>query len=535
MAKYSQTILPSSPKAKPSAFIKQSYRRGIALIGTSSLVLGFGVSTSTPAYAAAPFPCVNDGTAEDNTAEPVTGDPLDPWVDNRNAILDVLEDHSDICLDGNFVISEAIMFNEDIHVYGVGDSSIDSGDGGVFISAVPTLGTATAHNITIENLDVINSVSEEAVLGNAVSIKDSRFSNNNSGAVYALERVVVINSIFENNIGAGAITVTNTDPSSISYITDSTFLGNKVEDEGAEGGAVLAYSVVITNSTFSGNSAVGAGAIGGAVAAYGVIVLNSTFLDNKVEGTGAEGGAIYAIAGQAFFNTFVDNEAPLPPGLGDVPGNAIYKSALIIPGFDGAPDELFDPDFAVAANIFAGESEYPQLGIGADAGLFIDEGGNVFSNTFDIETDISQDTGSEFGASLSSIFGTDSPALATFSPNSNGTQTISVSPSGRAVDVVPSLTFTSINEELAGFNRYYGLSEEYAVSVDFDQRGGARSNPADAGAFEITSAPATSTPTASLAKTGNQNSWWFIVASVTLLAFGGFATAVTSRLRRGSN
>jgi hypothetical protein len=533
MAKYSQTILPSSPKAKPSAFIKRSYRRGIALIGTSSLVLGFGVSTSTPAYAAAPFPCVNDGTDNDNTAEPVVGNS----TASRLAILDVLEDHSDICLDGNFVISEAIMFNEDIHVYGVGDSSIESGDGGVFISAVPTLGTATAHNITIENLDVINSVSEEAVLGNAVSIKDSRFSNNNSGAVYALERVVVINSIFENNIGAGAITVTNTDPSSISYITDSTFLGNKVEDEGAEGGAVLAYSVLITNSTFSGNSAVGAGAIGGAVAAYGVIVLNSTFLDNKVEGTGAEGGAIYAIGGQAYFNTFVDNEAPLPPELGDVPGNAIYKSAFIIPGFDGAPDELFDINFAVAANIFAGESEYPQLGIGGDAGLFIDEGGNVFSNTFDIETDISQDTGSEFGASLSSIFGTDSPALATFSPNSNGTQTISVSPSGRAVDVVPSLTFTSINEELAGFNSYYGLSEEYAVSVDFDQRGGARSNPADAGAFEITSAPApaTSTPTASLAKTGNQNSWWFIVASATLLAFGGFATAVTSRLRRRSN
>ena len=116
MAKYSQTILPSSPKAKPSAFIKQSYRRGIALIGTSSLVLGFGVSTSTPAYAAAPFPCVNDGTDNDNTAEPVVGNS----TDSRLAILDVLEDHSYICLDGNFEISEEIILQRNkfpIHIY----------------------------------------------------------------------------------------------------------------------------------------------------------------------------------------------------------------------------------------------------------------------------------------------------------------------------------------------------------------------------------------------------------------------------------
>jgi hypothetical protein len=527
MTKANQPILASSSSSKSSAFIKQSYRRGIALIGTSSLVLGFGVSTSTQAYAAAPFPCVNDGTPNDNTAEPVTGDPLDPWEDNKNAILDVLEDHSDICLDGDFVISGPIMFNEDINVYGVGDSSIESAVGGVFISAVPTLGGASAFNITIENLSINNSDSQEAVRGYSVGIKDSIFSNNNSGAVHALDQVVVVNSVFEGNIGAGAITVATTDPSSFSYISDSTFIDNRIDatvDVIASGGAVNAYAVAISNSTFSGNSAVGEGAIGGAVAAYSVLAFNSTFLDNKVEGTGAEGGAIFANAGRAYFNTFLDNEAPLP-GLGDVPGNAIYKSTF----------EMLNNDFVVGANIFAGESEYPQLGIGKDAGHFTDGGGNVFSNTFDIETDILQDTSSEFEASLSSIFGTDSPALATFSPNSNGTQTISISPSGGAVDVVPNQTFTLIKEELADLNVFYGLDEEYSFSVDLDQRGGARSNPADAGAFEITSAPATLTPTSSLAKTGNENSWWIMMTAVTLLAFGGFVTAVTSRLRRRSN
>jgi hypothetical protein len=517
MTKANQPILASSSSSKSSAFIKQSYRRGIALIGTSSLVLGFGVSTTSPAFATAPFPCV------DNTAEPVVGDS----IASRQAILDVLEDHPDICLDGDFVISEAIMFNEDINVYGVGDSSIESAVGGVFISAVPTLGGASAFNITIENLSINNSDSQEAVRGDGVGIKDSIFSNNNSGAVHALGQVVVANSVFEGNIGAGAITVGTTDPLIISYISDSTFIDNRIDatvDVIASGGAVNAYAVAISNSTFSGNSAVGEGAIGGAVAAYSVLALNSTFLDNKVEGTGAEGGAIFANAGRAYFNTFLDNEAPLP-GLGDVPGNAIYKSTF----------EMLNLDFVVGANIFAGESEYPQLGIGLDAGHFTDGGGNVFSNTFDIETDILQDTSSEFEASLSSIFGTDSPALATFSPNSNGTQTISISPSGRAVDVVPNQTFTLIKEELEDLNMFYGLEEEYSFSMDLDQRGGARSNPADAGAFEITSAPATLTPTSSLAKTGNENSWWIIMTSVTLLAFGGFVTAVTSRLRRRSN
>lgn len=532
MSRYVRSILPTSPKAKPSAFIKQSYKRGIALIGTSSLVLGFGVSTSSPAYAT-PFSCVNDDTEDDNTAEPVLGD----WAASRLAILDVLEDHSEICLDGNFVISGAIEFDKDIHVYGVGDSSIESAIGGVFLFD----SLSGPANITIENLHIESTTEEAAVSGYNVEIKDSRFSDNDSGAVLAINQVVVINSEFVDNIGSGAITVTSSNPESLSVITGSTFIDNRVNttvDVIASGGAVNAYAVIVTNSTFWGNSAVGEGAIGGAVAGYAVFALNSTFLGNKVEGTGAEGGAIFANTGFAQFSTFVDNEAPLPPGSGDVPGNAIYKSALFTPGDDGEPEVLLSLPFEVTANIFAGESEYPQLGVGATvdpADRFDDVGGNVFSNTTDIETDVLQHVSSKFGFSLSSIFGTSSPTLATFSPNSNGTQTIAISPIGPAVDVVPSQTFIDIKQYWADLNYEFVPEGLGIISLDFDQRGGTRSNPADAGAFEIASAPATLTPTASLAKTGNQNSWWLIVASATLLAFGSFATAVTSRLRRRSN
>jgi hypothetical protein len=512
MAKYIRPILASASKAKPSAFIKQPYRRGIALIGTSSLVLGFGVSTSSPAYAT-PFSCVNDGSENDNTAQPVVGDS----TASRDAILDVLEDHSEICLDGNFIISSSIEFDRDIHVYGVGDSKIESEVGGVFGSdIIDGVGYVTV----IENLDIENTTGAVAISGYDVVIADSTFSNNNSGAVDSLNQLLVINSVFVNNIGGGAISNNfggvDLDPSNFAYITGSTFSGNSaVGTDDAIGGAVKSYGVVITNSTFSGNSAVGPDALGGAVAAYAVSVSNSTFLDNEVQGTGAKGGAIGAIFGDAYFNTFVDNEAPLPLDSGDVPGNAIYSAAGFID---------------LAANIFAGESEYPQLGLGDafDDNLFIDGGGNVFSNIVEIETDIEPDVSSKFGFDLISIFGTNLPTLATFSPNSNGTQTIEISPSGPAVDVVPSQTFIDIQEHFEGFNssETFGV-EGYPFNVNFDQRGGARSNPADAGAFEIT--------TASLAKTGNQNSWWFIVASATLLAFGSFATAVTSRLRRRSN
>jgi hypothetical protein len=457
---------------------------------------------------------VNDGSENDNTAQPVVGDS----TASRDAIRDVLEDHSEICLDGNFIISSSIEFDRDIHVYGVGDSKIESEVGGVFGSdIIDGVGYVTV----IENLDIENTAGAVAISGYDVLISDSTFSNNDSGAVDALNQLLVINSVFVNNIGGGAISSNyeglDPDPSNFAYITGSTFSGNSVVGtDDAIGGAVRGYAVAITNSTFLGNSAVGTGAIGGAVAAYAVMVSNSTFLDNEVQGTGAEGGAIGAITGIAYFNTFVDNEAPLPPESGDVPGNAIYKSE--------------GPPFEVGANIFAGESEYPQLGFGeaVEEEPFIDGGGNVFSNIVAIETGIEEDASSKFGFDLSSIFGTNLPTLATFSPNSNVTQTIEISPSGPAVDVVPSQTFIDIQEYFEGFNSSQIIGvEAYPFNVNFDQRGGARSNPADAGAFEIT--------TASLAKTGNQNSWWFIVASATLLAFGSFATAVTSRLRRRSN
>jgi hypothetical protein len=285
----------------------------------------------------------------------------------------------------------------------------------------------------------------------------------------------------------------------------------------AGGAAILAYGVLITNSTFVENSALGSDSFGGAVAAYGVFVNNSTFLGNSADAeNGGEGGAIYAGGGAISFSTFVDNLASAPASdEADNPGNAIYRL-----------NAGFELPFEIGGNIFGGTSSNPHLGSGGAGdsnGPFSDTGGNVFSTTEVVESDIDKSDSSVFGASLSSIFGTSNPTLATFAPDSNGTQTFSINPSGPAVDVVPSEAYETISDYYAlGFPEEDGYTGEFRISVDVDQRGALRSNLADAGAFEF----------GSLARTGGGTSLLLPLASATLIAVGGFVAAIASRLRR---
>jgi hypothetical protein len=411
-----------------------------------------------------------------------------------------------VCLDGDFVINTTIPFGQDVKVYGIGNSSIEATQSGVFRSDYVVV-DEFSYDIEINNLTVKNAL-DLAVQARKAFIQDSTFSGNNAGAVFAASQVTAVNSTFSSNTG-GAITVGEANLSEPSVITDSSFINNSRQDPyGIAGGAIVAYGLVISNSTFIGNSVVGEGSSGGAVAGYAVFASNSTFVENSAEGSGAEGGAIWCGYGNVSFSTFVNNEAPTPPELGDTPGNAIYKAGDLFGGFVGAP-------FDIAGNIFAGTSDYPQLGYGASPTPFTDLGGNVFSTPSDTETDTVQADSSKFGASLSSIFGTSSPALVTVAPNSNGTQTIPINASGPAVDIVPSETYEYISE------LYSVEFESLGLSAAFDQRGGLRGNPADAGSFEVTS----------LAKTGTESTFWLIGASVTFI-FGGFVAALASRLRR---
>jgi predicted outer membrane repeat protein len=233
------------------------------------------------------------------------------------------------------------------------------------------------------------------------------------------------------------------------------------------------------------------------------MVHTSSFIGNSAEGPGSEGGAIYATEGSVYFSTFVNNLAADPIEDADTPGNAIYKTG--------------ESQFSLGANIFAGISNFPQLGYGVPGTLeFTDNGGNVFSTSSATETDIIQDPSSEFGASLTALFGTSTPSLATHAPNTFETQTIALVAGSPAIDVVP-----------------FDVTDN--VGVFFDQRGAARTHPADAGAFEFTitnaAAPAAAAPSA-LAKTGAENPLWLSISSAAFIGLGALAFAYTSRLKR---
>jgi hypothetical protein len=502
MTRVIQEVPSSTTSGTPSAFIKPLYKKNLAVMGTTGLVLGLGLTGSSPANAVvAPFVC----TAANRAV--ATGDPdvdFDRINFIHNSFYGVPDPQGQICLSGNFVLDRDFDYGMDVHFYGEGNSSSISHPGGQLFGH--QLGED--YTLTIENLTVKNSTTTHAIKGKHVVIKNSTFSGNTGGAVWARGDVTVTNSVFSGNSGGSGAAIFAADeedsiPRAV-LITGSTFYNNEAD---FDGGAVFGYgSVEISNSTFVDNTAKAGGAVYvTAIFDSGALnVTNSTFKNNVVSGDDAEGGALFAESGQVIFSTFVDNTAPSPVEGGEKPGNAIYKYG--------------SSQFNVGGNIFAGSSSYPQLGYGVDVSPFIDLGGNVFSTSSATETDITQDDSSVFGASLISIFGTTAPVLATFSPNSSGTQTIGLAAGSPALNIVPNdVPFTSVTS---------------------DQRGATRSHPADAGAFEGVVAPTpTPTPTpstapAALAKTGSQDPLWASIATGSMLVIGGLVTAIASRLRR---
>ena len=550
-------IKASTLKANSSAFVKPSLniKRGMAVLGTTGLVLGMGVAaTSSASAATAPFACNPGNTAVAGATEGGNGD-VDEIQDTFNSLAPI-EGVVEICLDGVFDLDWPIgvVFDEDVHFFGVGNTSIAGGyivsdhSGSpdffpVYSITIENLSFTDMESIVATNVEVIDSSfsnSGDGLMPGAISaygtvtVTGSTFSDNLAGAIFAEGAVDVTGSTFSGNLSgaifsAGTVTVTDStfsdnisdsggaiislaDGEQTVTVSNSTFSGNMAED----GGAIYADGVFVLNSTFENNIALGFseeesnfGGFGGAIHAIYVEVGNSTFVGNIADGPFSEGGAIFAEEGGVVFSTFLNNEASGPVDGEDVPGNAIYKAGGL--------------DFAVAASIFAGESDDPQLGVGVfeeASDKFDDWGGNVFSTSALTEVDITQDPqdiNSEFGASLTELFGTETPSLATHAPNSYGTQTIAL--------VAGSLAIGIVSEE----------AETEGTPLEFDQRGATRSYPYDAGAFEFlisnAVAPAAAAPSA-LAKTGAENPLWLSISSAAFIGLGALVFAYTSRLKR---
>ena len=493
----------SATMKKSSSFVKPAVKRGLSILGTSGLVLGLGVAGGSSASASsAPFECTPENTAVPGLTPTTSKQALEFMFDDQV---------TQICLDGNFIFDgePVLPFDYDVEIYGVGNSSIDGNGLPVFVSLYDG---GYTYDITIDNLQIKNSGGDgAAVQARNVTVRDSEFVGNTDSAVYADQSVTTLDSVFSDNTSlfSGGAIVSEGDV----IIDRSTFSGNSAN----AGGAVNGYEAYISNSTFVENE----GAAGGAVNAYAVIVYNSTFVENRAVGEGAEGGAVYALAGELTFNTFLDNVAPDPVDGEDKPGNAIYKEN------EGG---LFN--ISILGNIFAGSSQNPQVTYGGGISQIQDDGANVFSTSSLVETDliyydsdladsVSNHPTSVFGASLSSIFGTSSPVLANYEPNSSGTQTIPLAAGSPAIDIVTADLWA---EELGG-------------GIEFDQRGAPRAFPADAGAFEGI-APAAATPPAaatqpdSLAKTGSDIPALFTAAWLGFVTLGAIAVSWSIKLRR---
>ena len=358
-----------------------------------------------------------------------------------------------------------------------------------------------------------------AVFGENVMITASTFAENSAtdgGAVFGKEVVITASTFAENSAtDGGAVFGKNVE------ITASTFAENSATD----GGAVFGKNVEITASTFAENSATD----GGAVFADGrVDVLNSTFVSNLATN---EGGAIFSSGGGvADFSTFLNNEAAEPVPDGDIPGNAIYITV----------DEPGGNDFLILASIFAGTSDYPQLGVGGGepgssvTTTFGDNGGNIFSTTTELDLDEGEvlSNPSAFGQSVESIFGWD-PSLA---DNGGPTQTLALRAGALAIDF-------NVDFDLSGVDFGVPDPDEEDFYYDKDQRGFDRGEPFDAGAFEFTLADmTTSSGTSSsggsfasvpeLARTGPSALGLMGLASGLLVALGGAVMALRGRLTR---
>jgi hypothetical protein len=198
-----------------------------------------------------------------------------------------------------------------------------------------------------------------------LSISDTEFADNTSnfegGAIfldyssyYGVTASVIRGSSFTDNRSGqdgGAVYVRNysyddSDADFVITISDSTFTDNFAQSEG--GALAVDNYAYITNSTFNGNRS---REDGGAIHLQNnSVVSNSTFVDNMAR---FSGGAILGYyENEIVFNTFKDNVSDSDNRFSD--SKIAQGEALSIAEGD------------IVGNIFAGDSEFPQLDFGSD-------------------------------------------------------------------------------------------------------------------------------------------------------------------------
>ena len=437
-----------------------SFTRSRAVRVASGLA-SFGVVVGFSLVAASPASAATDADCTPlNTVDATTGTSTD--------IQTLLTASTPvICLSGTFTLTTGLTYDYDVTLHGLPSATLD-GDGSYGI----LLDTSFGNTLTVENLRLTNGSAFDggAINGYVVVSTNSTFDNNDAvygGAIYAYG-VSATDSVFEDNTAAtgGAIV------SAFTSVGDSTFTNNTAEDSG---GAIYSYgSLFADSSTFEGNSAF---FVGGAIASYGSLdVANSTFVENSTDPTDGLVGAVYTEGGTITQSTFLDNTAG--PGAGQSVGN--NGSTLTLRG-----------------NIFAG-ADATEAHLYGDPADFVDNAGNLFTTSAATEASLTSPAPStQFDLTTLALFNG-----ATLADNGGPTHTVALWSGSPAINAVPA----------------------DPGSLTVDQRGVARPDVSDAGAYEFV-APV-------LAATGSVPSGILGGAAALLLGAGALAVGLARRAVR---
>jgi hypothetical protein len=373
----------------------------------------------------------------------------------------------DFSSSGSDTTASPINITRSVTLIGLGDVVFDGKDESNFLTT-STSGASVdlaIDNITFQNGYTAN-VNEGSALHTAagsLTVLNSTFTGNGGyGAIVSPTigtTTQITNSLFTDNGSSNA----NRGAAVYSYgdltITNSTFLRNV----GSTSGAVVGNSkMTVSNNLFVQNTAQGSG---GAVSSLfkpganggAVDISNNTFVGNTA---GQDGGALLLVRDASVVNnTFVDNTA-------STEGNALYNTSTT----------------GLFANIFASSTgDGAQL---ASQRNLTDFAANISTSPADATLlPASARVAGQVGATYASI------AVSALAENDGPTQTMALSAGSIAIDAAtPEIraAATAITQPTV------------------DQRGVARGNASDAGAFEYVAPVAQVVPVAApeLAATG---------------------------------
>jgi hypothetical protein len=246
-----------------------------------------------------------------------------------------------------------------------------------------------------------------------------------------------------------------------------TLTGGRTTATGQDGGAVLGTTVTLTNSTVSGNSTAGFVADGGGVFGSAVTLTNSTVSGNATSGDRAYGGGVFGstvtltnstVSGNGTTGNFADGGGVFG-STATLTNSTVSGNSTAGAGSDGGGVAGFD--VALTNSIVLGNvATYAAVGPDDTFGPLSLTGGNIVGgDIFDGATDVGNVTAAQvFAATVEVAPGVFAGVLA---DNGGPTRTIAIRADGPAAGAA-----------------------DPASATAFDQRGEARDDAPDLGAFE---------------------------------------------------